>query len=47
MASNAEKITERFVIKKLVMGINLNTKEFEVDGMAVIEMVNQLRVKVI
>ena len=47
MASNSEKITERFVIKKLVMGISLNTKEFEVDGMAVVDMVNQLRVKVI
>ena len=34
-------------MKKLITGMNLNTKDFEVDGMAVVEIVNQLRAKVI
>ena len=34
-------------MKKMVIGMNVNTKDFEVDGMAVVEMVNQLRAKVI
>ena len=32
-------------MKKLFIGMTLNTKDFEVDGMAVVEVVNQLRAK--
>ena len=34
-------------MRRLVIGMNLNTKDVEVDGMAVVEIVNQLRAKVI
>ena len=34
-------------MRKLVISMNLNIKDIEVDGMALVEIVNQLRAKVI